>query len=220
MVRIKICCISTVHEAELAVRYGADALGLVSGMPSGPGVIPEDRITEIATLIPPGVASFLLTSKQYADEIIKQQRKCLTNTIQICDRVVSGTYTELRQTLPGISIVQVVHVNDKDSVKEAIEVSKEVDAILLDSGNQKLAVKELGGTGRTHNWQLSREIVDSVKVPVYLAGGLNASNVSEAITTVRPFGIDLCSGVRTNGCLDESKLAEFMKTVMKFNNPT
>lgn len=182
-------------------------------MPSGPGPIPEELIAEIAAVIPPGVASFLLTSKLDADSIIKQQRRCRTNTLQLVDRVSVQTYQELRRELPGIGLVQVVHVTGEESIVEAITVSEFVDAILLDSGNQSLPVKELGGTGRTHDWNLSRQIVESVSVPVYLAGGLKSENVAEAIRQVHPFAVDLCSGVRTDGKLDESKLAAFFNEI-------
>jgi len=213
MTRIKICCISSVEEANLALNYGASALGLVSNMPSGPGVISEDLIEEIALSVPPAIATFLLTSKQSVDEIITQHKKCKTNTIQICDNLVNGTHEQLRNALPGIKIVQVVHVVDENSVKEAIEISRSVDAILLDSGNQKLSIKELGGTGRTHDWSISRKIRDSISVPLFLAGGLNADNVAEAIQFVRPFGVDVCSGVRTDNKLNEYKLKSFIEKV-------
>ena len=213
MTRVKICCISSIEEAQLAVKYGVSALGLVSEMPSGPGVISEESIIKIAAAAPPGISTFLLTSKQCVSEIIEQQRRCRTNTIQICDKIISGTYKELKEALPGIKIVQVIHVTGEESIHDAIEVSKNVDALLLDSGNQKLAVKELGGTGRTHDWTISRKIVESVGVPVFLAGGLNPENVSDAIQQVRPFGVDICSGVRTNGKLDELKLKSFFDNV-------
>jgi len=208
--RIKICCISTVAEAALAVRCGASAVGLVSAMPSGPGVIAEETIAEIAATVPPGVATFLLTSKPDADSIIAQQRRCRTNTIQLCDSVEPGCYEKLRAVLPGIALVQVIHVTGLESVDEAVSVAANVDAILLDSGNQKLAVKELGGTGRTHDWSISRAIVQAVKIPVFLAGGLNAQNVSQAIEQVRPYGVDICSGVRTDGKLHKQKLEQFI----------
>ena len=96
-----------------------------------------------------------------------------------------------------------------ESVDEAIAVAPHVDAILLDSGNQSLAIKELGGTGRTHNWTLSRKIRESIERPLFLAGGLNPANVAAAIREVQPFGIDVCSGLRTNGHLDREKLKEF-----------
>lgn len=209
--RIKICCISSIEEAELAIRYGASALGLVSAMPSGPGVIDEDLIAEIAARVPPPIATFLLTSKQDVDSIIEQHRRLRTNTIQIVDRLERGTYADLRTALPGISLVQVIHVNGEESVEEAAALSQHVDAILLDSGNQTLSVKELGGTGRTHDWTISRKIRDAARVPIFLAGGLKAGNVVEAVRAVQPFGLDLCSGVRTDGKLNEEKLARFFE---------
>ena len=207
--RVKICCIASVAEAWMAIEHGASAIGLVSAMPSGPGPIAEELIAEIAAPVPPGVASFLLTCKQDVASIIDQQRRTRVNTIQICDRLVDGTYEDLRQALPGISLVQVIHVTGPEAVHEALAISSHVDAILLDSGNQSLKVKELGGTGRTHDWALSRAIRESVEVPVYLAGGLKPENVAEAIRAVGPFGVDVCSGLRTDGRLDESKLKSF-----------
>jgi phosphoribosylanthranilate isomerase len=204
--RVKICCIANLEEAGMAIRYGASALGLVSEMPSGPGVISEAEIAYIAARIPPPVASFLLTCHQDSEAIIAQQRHCGTNTIQICDRLAKGSYPTLKAALPGISIVQVIHVTGPESVEEAAGIASHVDAILLDSGNPALAIKELGGTGRTHNWRLSRQIREQIEIPLFLAGGLKPENVRQAIEEVGPFGIDICSGVRTEGRLDERKL--------------
>lgn len=212
--RIKICCIQSEHEAALAVRMGASALGLVSRMPSGPGPIPDSRIREIVESVPPGVATFLLTCETTAEPIIAQQRFCHTNTLQLVDEVEPGTHARLRDALPGVSIVQVIHVRDDDALRQAVAVAGEVDAILLDSGNPSLSTKELGGTGRPHDWALSRRIRDALDVPVYLAGGLNPLNVGKAIVQVRPFGVDVCSGLRTNGDLDEAKLANFMRAAL------
>ena len=211
MIRIKICCISSHQEAQLAVRYGASALGFVSAMPSGPGPIPESLIAEIVPRVPPGVASFLLTARTKARDIIDQQHRCRTNTLQLVDDVEAGAHEALREALPGVGIVQVIHVVDAASIGEAVAASRTADALLLDSGRPKAAIRELGGTGRVHNWEFSRAIVEAVTVPVYLAGGLNASNVRLAIDAVQPFGVDICSGVRTGGRLDEEKLANFME---------
>ncbi len=193
----------------MAVSNGASALGLVASMPSGPGVISEPLIAEIAQTIPPGVASFLLTSHQDVDAIIAQQRRCLVNTIQICDQLTHGTHRDLREAMPGINIVQVIHVLDHNSVEAARLAAPHVDAILLDSGGPSLQIKELGGTGRTHDWQLSRTIRDTVQVPLFLAGGLRPANVADAVAAVSPFGVDVCSGVRTDGQLDGAKLSAF-----------
>lgn len=213
--RVKVCCISSVEEATLAVECGASALGLVSAMPSGPGVIGEERTAEIAATVPPAIGTFLLTSRQRVEEIIGQQRFCRTNTIQICDHLTHGAHRDLKNALPGISVVQVIHVTGPESIEEAVRVAPHVDAILLDSGNQKLAVKELGGTGRTHDWSLSRAIREAIGVPLFLAGGLTPENVAQAIGEVGPFGLDLCSGVRSDGKLDAAKLRRFFTAVRK-----
>jgi phosphoribosylanthranilate isomerase len=207
--RVKVCCISSIEEAWTAINYGASALGLVSNMPSGPGVIPEELIIEIVANIPPPIATFLLTSHQSTDKIIEQTKRCGSNTVQICDRILSGSYNDIRKALPGVSIVQVIHVSTAESVDEAITIAPQVDALLLDSGNQSLTVKELGGTGKIHDWKLSCRIRELVNVPIFLAGGLKAENVSLAVEMVAPFGLDLCSGVRSQGKLDEIKLQEF-----------
>ena len=211
--RVKICCIANLAEARLAIRYGASALGLVSHMPSGPGVIPEEVIAQVAAGVPPPIATFLLTSLQDVAAIIAQQHRCRTNTIQICDRLATGSYHQLKAGLPGIPIVQVIHVVGPESVDEAVSIAPHVDAILLDSGNPALVVKELGGTGRRHDWVLSRRIREQIDIPLFLAGGLNAGNVRQAIEEVGPFGLDLCTGVRTDGKLDEQKLAAFFARV-------
>ena len=193
----------------MAVAQGASALGLVSAMPSGPGVLAEETIAQIAVTVPPPIATFLLTCEHSAEAIIAQQRRCRTNTIQLVDSVAAEVYPRLRAELPGIALVQVVHVTGPEAVEYAVAVAGHVDALLLDSGNPALPVKQLGGTGRTHNWKLSRRIRDVVRIPVFLAGGLSASNVAEAIAAVQPFGLDLCSSIRTNDKLDPAKLRAF-----------
>lgn len=207
--RIKICCINSTDEAKTAIEFGASAVGLVAKMPSGPGPISDDLIRQISMIIPPPIGIFLLTSETSVTEIIKHHQRTNTNTIQIVDSITNGTYSQLKSALPFVKIVQVIHVIDERSVDEAIIISELVDAILLDSGNPKLRVKELGGTGRVHNWRLSRQIRDNSKCPIFLAGGLNPENVRQAIEEVQPFAIDVCSGVRTNGNLDKQKLDLF-----------
>ena len=214
--RVKICCISSIEEARLAVRYGASALGLVAKMPSGPGVIDEETIAQIAATVPPAVGSFLLTSEQNVTAIIAQQLRCRVNTLQIVDRLEQGTYADLRAALPGIALIQVIHVTGDESIDEACRVAEMgVDALLLDSGDQRLAVKLLGGTGRTHDWRLSRRIREAVAVPLFLAGGLNPENVQAAIEEVAPYGLDICSSLRTDGKLDAQKVRAFFEVIAK-----
>ena len=211
--RVKVCCISSREEAQIAIKLGASALGLVGHMPSGPGVISDELIFDIARSVPPPIGTFLLTSETSAVNIVAHFKKVHTNTIQIVDELTEGSYNEIRQSLPGVKLVQVIHVIDNKSVDKALRISEEVDCLLLDSGNPNLKIKELGGTGRVHNWELSRIIRDSVKIPLFLAGGLNPKNVQQAIDQVQPFGLDLCNGVRTNGKLDLKKLNDFFQAI-------
>lgn len=211
--RVKICCISSIDEARMAIEHGADALGLVGKMPSGPGPIADELISQIARSIHPPIASFLLTSEQSSEEIIYHVKRVDTNTVQIVDELTIGTYDDIRAALPHLKIVQVIHVVDEKNIDEAIRIAPHVDALLLDSGNPKASIKTLGGTGNIHNWEISRNIVRSVNRPVFLAGGLHAGNVCEAIEKVQPFGVDICSGVRTGGKLDPIKLQAFIQAV-------
>ena len=212
-VRVKICCIRDVEEARLAIGAGASALGLVSEMPSGPGVIDEATIAEVAAAAPPAVATFLLTCLPDAARIADQVRRTRVSTVQICDRPEPGTAAALHRALPALKVVQVVHVTGPASVDEAVEAAQDADAILLDSGNPAARVKELGGTGRRHDWALSARIVARVSRPVFLAGGLTPENAEEAIRTVRPWALDVCSGVRTDGRLDAGKLERLFAAI-------
>ena len=210
MRRLKVCCVASCEEARLAIASGATALGLVSTMPSGPGTISDEQIAAIAgnvRLLSPSVETFLLTCRTDADSLIAQARLTRCTTIQLCDALDSdAVYVALRAALPGVKLVQVIHVEDEISLDAAFRAQGRVDALLLDSGRPKAAIKELGGTGRAHDWTLSHRIVGASRIPVWLAGGINASNVQQAIRSVNPHGIDVCSGVRTNGKLDGAKL--------------
>ena len=214
--RVKVCCIQNPDEARMAIGAGADALGLVSTMPSGPGAISDEKILEITQMIPPSIDAFVLTTLDNSWDLIDLIRKVRNRTIQLVDRLNTGNYLEIRASIPCVKIVQVIHVQDETAIEKAIRVESYVDAVLLDSGNPDLPIKELGGTGRTHNWDISKEIVDNIETPVFLAGGLNPENIGEAIEKVRPFGVDVCNGVRTNGKLDPEKVRKFINETKGF----
>lgn len=211
--KIKICCISSIDEASIAIQAGASAIGLVGRMPSGPGIISDPLIFEIAQYVPPDIDTFLLTSEITAKGILAHYERTKTKTIQIVDKPENGVYQIIKETYPKIKLVQVIHIIDESSIDEALEASQYVDFLLLDSGNPRQKIKQLGGTGRIHNWELSRRIREECNVPIYLAGGINSNNVAAAIKAVDPFGIDLCSGVRTNASLDRTKLSKFFTSL-------
>jgi phosphoribosylanthranilate isomerase len=213
--RVKVCCMKSIDEVWMAIEAGASAIGLVSPMPSGPGPISNEKAAEIAAEVPPGIDAFLLTPLQTVDELVDQNRLVKARTLQLVDELPRGAHAELRRAMPGVKLVQVIHVTDRESLQQAIAIAPDVDALLLDSGNPALKVKELGGTGRRHDWSISREIRERVDVPVWLAGGLNPDNAREAIETVGPFALDVCSGLRTGDGydLDQDKLERFMRQV-------
>ena len=211
--RIKVCCIASVDEARTAISLGADAIGLVASMPSGPGPIPDSLIATIARSVPPPIATFLLTCRTDPRGVASHVGMAGVNTVQLVDEVDPGVFPLLRESLPHVRIVQVIHVQNESDIDRGGRCAQLVDALLLDSGRPAAAIKELGGTGRTHDWSISRRIVESVRVPVFLAGGLNASNVRGAVEAVRPYGVDVCSGVRTNGKLDGAKLDAFVRAL-------
>lgn len=197
----------------MALAAGASHLGVVGPMPSGPGILRLDQIRAITTALPEDVDTWLLTSKTDSMQIIREYEQSGAHSLQLVDEVSNEALQDLRQRLPETKLVQVIHVLDEFAVDEAMRLAEVVDVILLDSGNPNLQVKVLGGTGRTHNWKISKRIVELCPKPVYLAGGLKSSNVSDAIAQVTPYGLDLCSGVRKDGDLDENLLQEFMTAV-------
>ncbi len=211
--RVKICCIASTTEAQLAVTAGADALGLVSDMLVGSGVVDDALIRHIATASPPPVSRFLLTRCLEPQGIVDHVRQTGVDTVQIVDHVEPSVHRAVREALPGLRIVQVVHVTGPEALDRAKTYGRSAHAVLLDSGSPGADFEELGGTGRTHDWRISAQIVQSCDAPVWLAGGLNPANITEAIHTVRPFGVDLCSGVRTDGRLDPDKLTAFVAAV-------
>jgi phosphoribosylanthranilate isomerase len=209
-IRIKVCCIGSIDEAALALEAGADALGLVSAMPSGPGVIADTDIATIANWIGSRAATVLLTSRRSIDTIDEQLTQSHPSVLQLVDPLSDANMAALRRRHPNTVLMPVVHVQSTSSIDEAIRLSVNADAILLDSGNPTATIRELGGTGRVHDWQVSRAIRDALKLPVFLAGGLRVENVAKAIRTVRPFGVDVCSGVRRDGKLDRATLLAFI----------
>lgn len=211
--RIKVCCIQDIGEARLALELGADALGLVGPMPNGIGPIEDEKIAKISAALEKSVERFLLTSETEAEEVVAHVARCGTNVVQLVDAVQSDTYSLLRRRHPALRIVQVIHVENDRAIEQASGLATHVDALLLDSGKPSAAVRTLGGTGDTHDWSISRKIVAHSRVPVFLAGGLNPGNVTEAIHQVRPYGVDVCSGLRQDGRLLADRLRDFVSAV-------
>lgn len=211
--RIKICCIRSIEEARLAINAGADAVGFVGLVPPTPRTIADVEIARIVAAIPSDVEAVLLSSARDADAIAAQARGTGTRTVQIVHPIGAAELQRLAQIAPALRRVQVIHVEGAEALQLIPLYASHVHAFLLDSGNPNAPVPSYGGTGRTHDWAVSAAFVEASPVPVFLAGGLSAVNVADAIRQVRPNGVDLCTGVRTDGQLDPDKLAAFMAAV-------
>ena len=214
-IKVKICCIRSADEARTALSFGAAALGLVSEMPAGPGEIPEDVIREITDAVPPTAGTFLLTAVTDVDELIRKVTHCGVNTLQLWDALHEIDYARLRLGLPYVSLVQAVHVLDQSAIRQARRLAGLVDALVLDSCNRQVPYRWETQSGKTHDWEISRQIVKAVNCPVLLAGGLTANNVELAVERVRPYGVDACTGVRTDNKLDTRKLVAFFEALRR-----
>lgn len=211
--RVKVCCIGSVAEAQIAIQCGADALGLVAAMPSGPGVIDDETVATIAAFVPPPVATVLLTCETSADRIATHVASTGVSTVHMVSPLAASEAKRLPALLPKTRRVQVIHVEDMQALDLIPVYAPYVHAFLLDSGRPAAALPLLGGTGQVHDWRISARFAALSPRPVFLAGGLTPENAGDAIRTVRPFCLDLCSSVRTEGRLDPLKLKSFMEAV-------
>ncbi|MBF6351826.1 MULTISPECIES: phosphoribosylanthranilate isomerase [Nocardia] len=212
-VRAKVCGIRSAADLETAVSAGADAVGFISGTTH----FSEDALTAeaaawLSECTPSFVNRVLVTHLEDAHAMLELADRIGADTIQVHGLVDSGTLRAVHAAARGRTIVRAVHVTGFDAVAHALDVAADCDAVLLDSRT----ADRLGGTGRTHDWSVSARIVRelaSIGRPVILAGGLTADNVDEAIEAVRPFGVDVNSGVETeSGDKDFAACAAFVKT--------
>ncbi|MEM7506915.1 MAG: phosphoribosylanthranilate isomerase [Pseudomonadota bacterium] len=213
VVKVKICCISSAEEASLARAAGADYLGLVGPMPSGPGTLELDEISAITARMSAEecACAVHLSAAEGAVELAAASRVTGARTLQIVRHVSVEVHRELALIAPDVTRWQVIHVEGTEAVEAISAYSPHVDGFLLDSGTPTIG--RLGGTGKVHDWSISRACVTATWRPVFLAGGLRPENVGEAIRAVRPHGVDICTGVRSDGMLDTQKLRRFLAAI-------
>ena len=192
-------------------------MGLIGkrAMPSSLRAIDDRSVAEIIARIPSTISTFVLTSATRAADVARHALAASASTVQIVPHLSPDESAQLPQLLPGVRRVQVIHVENESALELIGRYAPHVHAFLLDSGRPSLPTPEYGGTGRTHDWSISAEFVRRSPHPVFLAGGLTPANVGEAIEKIRPFGVDLCSGVRTDGRLDPAKLQAFIDAVRR-----
>ncbi|MFW6088836.1 MAG: phosphoribosylanthranilate isomerase [Gemmatimonadota bacterium] len=212
-VRVKVSCLRSAEEVRQAVSFGVAAIGVASGLPAPTAELTDEQIAEIAGAVGDEIGTFLLTALDDPDEIVEKVRRCGVNTVQLWDPLARSAYRKIRQALPGVSIAQSIHVVGEKAADHAREMAAVADALVLSSTNPEPPFRWRDPHGRTHDWAISRRIVASVHVPVILSGGLTERNVADAIRRVRPYGVEVCSGVRRDGALDTSRLVSFLESL-------
>jgi len=211
--KVKICGITNTNDARMAAKFGADALGFLIGIrhKSEDVILPEEA-KKIISACPPFVTTVMVTHLLESESIISLFREIGTTAIQLHDEIKLDEIKAIRKALPTVRLIKAVHITDlKESLRRARIFERIVDAIVLDTINLK--EDRIGGTGLTHDWQISKQIKESVSIPIILAGGLNPSNVQEAIRTVRPYAVDVNTGVkkdRYDRVKDPAKLKDFI----------
>ena len=209
MIRVKICGNRTIEEAFMAVRAGADAVGLIVGT----RYKTEDELdahtaSEILTALPPYISAVLVTHLISADEVMEIHQRVPTAVIQLQNDIILREITKIKKRLPHVKLIKAIHVENMSAIEIAKSFASYVDALLVDSRTED----RIGGTGMTHDWGISSKIVLQINKPVILAGGLNPSNALEAIRQVRPFGVDVNSGVEfEDGKKDPKKINDFVR---------
>jgi phosphoribosylanthranilate isomerase len=198
--RVIVSGITSTAEADLAIRCGADALGVACG---GPGGIAEETILKINQQIPPPICAFLMTRSTKIEELAGQQRRCRANALQLLEMPPTGIYTDLRRLLSGIELIQTAHIGSEVSIRKAFESARQVSALILAPEDPR----QIGTAAETSAfWKLCSAIREQSPAPVFVSGPRTAKAVAEVIKVAGPFGIELNAAVRTDGALDEGKL--------------
>jgi phosphoribosylanthranilate isomerase len=208
---VKICGIRRAEDALIAAELGADAIGLLAGQRhNSPDFVSATIARDISRALPPSVEAVLVTHIKEIDELERLLQESEITTIQLHSEIALSPVESLRGRLPHLKIFKSVNIISADSVAYPEAFAQLVDGFVLDSIN--VATGQIGGTGKTHDWSVSREIVMRYpEIPIILAGGLNSENVRSAIERVRPFGVDVNSGTKAaDGFKDPRKMEAFI----------
>lgn len=212
MVKVKICGITNIKDALLAAELGADFLGFIVEISESEDSLSKDEAKNLIRQLPLEVIPVMVTYLNNAEEIVKVASYVIAGAVQLHSNISLPEIGKIRKALPKIKIIKAIHVIDEKVVSEAVKFSDYVDYILLDSK----AKGKIGGTGKTHDWSISRKIILKCKKPVLLAGGLNPENVLDAVRKIKPFGVDVNSGVKAKPRVkDAEKLRKFIENAKR-----
>ena len=207
-VRVKICGITRKEDLAVAVDAGADAVGFLVGVPTSPRNLTLERAKMLLDLVPVFVDSVIVTAPETVEDIVEICETLKPSVIQIHGKK-NFVASQVRKKVKNTCLVKTVYVKPDILKEENIEELKQFDAVLLDSFTKN----QYGGTGKTHDWTVSKQIKEAVApVPVILAGGLKPENVKEAILAVNPYAVDVASGVEASpGIKDHNKIHAFVE---------
>jgi len=213
--RVQIAGIKTIEDALMCVKYDCDAIGLLVGKShNSDDFISASKAKEIIEALPPFISSVIITHLEDSDEIINILKETNANTVQLHSYIKESEVKKIKEALPYVKILRLIHVSEDGKVLNELEKDFIGDCLFLDSINVK--TNQFGGTGLTHDWNKSAEIVRKSKLPVILAGGLNPSNVAKAINIVKPYGVDTNSGCKgKDGYRDEEAMKAFIENSKK-----
>ena len=215
-VRVKICGITREEDLAVAVAAGADAVGFLVGVPSSPRNLTLERAEMLLKQVPIFVDSVVVTAPQNINGLVEICEGLKPTAIQIHGKK-NFVASEIRERIKDTRLIKTIYVKASNLNGTFIEDLKTFDAVLLDSFTKG----QYGGTGRVHDWNLSRQIKEAVApLPVILAGGLKPENVKEAILTVQPYAVDVASGVELRPAIkDHEKIRAFVENAKEIKLP-
>ena len=207
-VRTKICGITREEDLTVAMDAGADAIGFLVGVPSSPRNLTLERAETLLDQVPIFIDSIVVTAPKSIEWLVEIYERLKPSGIQIHGKEELDS-SIIHEKIEDVNLIKTVYVTEDALNETVIKDLKTFDAVLLDSFSQG----QYGGTGKVHDWILSRQIKEAVSpIPVILAGGLNPENVKEAILAVEPYAVDVASGVEANpGIKDQSKVRAFVE---------
>jgi len=211
MFQVKLCGIKRLEDACLAVEAGADALGFLVGQThTSADFIAPLTAKAIAATLPSGVTGVLVTHLTDPGDVLDLAALTGLPAVQLHGEIWPEDLARLRRAAPDLTFLKSFHVTDEAGLDYGDAFAGLVDGFVLDTANPRTG--QIGGTGLTHDWRLSRRIVERYRsVPVILAGGLNPENVAAAIAAVGPFGVDVNSGTKgSDGFKSEAKARAFV----------
>lgn len=210
-VRVQIAGVSSLDECLAAERAGADALGFTVRLPTGVhDDLTEAKARSIIAALPPFISTVCITYVGTAREAVDLCRYLGVTALQLHGAFPTHELPLIRAALPHLRLIRAVHVTGEPAIAQARSLDRQVDGIILDTFDP--ATGRGGATGKTHDWSISRRIVETMRSPVILAGGLTPDNVGDAIRQVAPWGVDVHTGIEdADGSRNLTKLRAFVE---------